>query len=78
MTAVWLAVRSRLRSGWRSTLALVLLVGLGGGIAMAALSGARRTDTALDRFLRYTTVNSATCSPSVWAGAPTAPASPRR
>ena len=59
MTAVWLAVRSRLRSGWRSALALVLLVGLGGGIAMAALSGARRTDTALDRFLRYTTVNSA-------------------
>ena len=59
VTAVWLAVRSRLRTGWRSALALVLLVGLGGGIAMAALSGARRTETALDRFLRYTTVNSA-------------------
>jgi hypothetical protein len=59
MSAVWFAVRARLRSGWRSALALVLLVGLGGGIAMAALSGARRTGTALDRFLRYTTVNSA-------------------
>jgi hypothetical protein len=62
VTAVWLAVRSRLRSGWRSALALVLLVGLGGGIAMAALGGARRTTTALDRFLRYTTMNSAVAS----------------
>ena len=35
MSAVWLAVRARLRTGWRSALALVLLVGLGGRIAMA-------------------------------------------
>lgn len=44
-------VRSEWRHGWRSLLGLSLLVALGGGITLAALGGARRADTAFDRFL---------------------------
>jgi hypothetical protein len=41
------------RARWRSLLALALLVGLGGGVAVAAVAGARRTDTALPRFVAH-------------------------
>jgi hypothetical protein len=34
-------------------LLLLVLVGLGGGLALTALSGARRTDTAMPRFVAY-------------------------
>jgi ABC-type lipoprotein release transport system permease subunit len=44
-------VRSEWRHGWRSLLGLSLLVALGGGVTLAALGGARRADTAFDRFL---------------------------
>jgi hypothetical protein len=44
-------VRSERRHGWRSLLGLSLLVALGRGITLAALGGARRTDSAFDRFL---------------------------
>jgi len=40
------------RRRW-ATLALVLLVGVAGGAVMAAVAGARRTDTAIDRFVAY-------------------------
>lgn len=45
--------RQELRSGWRSVLLLVVLVGLGGGMALTALAGARRADTAMPRFVAY-------------------------
>ncbi|HET6965397.1 MAG TPA: ABC transporter permease [Acidimicrobiales bacterium] len=45
--------RRELRSGWRSILLLVVLVGLGGGMALTALAGARRADTAMPRFVHY-------------------------
>lgn len=45
--------RNELRSGWRGVLVLVVLVGLGGAVALTALAGARRTDTAMPRFLSY-------------------------
>ncbi len=44
-------VRSEWRRGWRSLVGLALLIGLGGGVTLAALGGARRADTAFDRFL---------------------------
>jgi len=53
MGAVILRWRAEMRSGWRSALMLVVLVGLGGGLALTALSGARRTDTAMPRFVSY-------------------------
>jgi ABC-type antimicrobial peptide transport system permease subunit len=52
MGAVWLRLRAELRQQWRGWLALAVLLGLIGGIALTAGSGARRTDTAYPRFLR--------------------------
>jgi hypothetical protein len=53
MRAVAIRARSELRSGWRSWLVLAVLIGLAGGVAMAAVSGARRTETAYPRFLAW-------------------------
>jgi hypothetical protein len=51
MGAVWLCARAQLRGRVLASLVLALLVGLAGGIALAALAGAHRSDTALARFL---------------------------
>jgi hypothetical protein len=42
--------RSRLRTNWRSSLALVLLIGLAGGTVLALVAGGLRTDSAYPRF----------------------------
>ncbi len=52
MGAVWLRLRAELRQQWRGWLALAVLLGLIGGVAVTAAAGARRTDTAYPRFLR--------------------------
>jgi hypothetical protein len=52
MGAVWLRLRAELRHQWRVWLALAVLLGVIGGIALTAAAGARRTDTAYPRFLR--------------------------
>ena len=44
-------VRSEWRSGWRALTGLALVVAIGGGLTMAAWAGARRADSAFDRFL---------------------------
>src|SRR3954471_778738 len=54
MPAVWLRFRAELRTRWRALLAVPWLVGLAGGAALAALAGARRTDTAFDRLVART------------------------
>jgi hypothetical protein len=54
VTAPALWARADVRSRWRALVALGLLAGLTAGVALAALAGARRTDTALDR-LRHET-----------------------
>jgi putative ABC transport system permease protein len=53
MAAVWARVRAELRRRWRATLLLALVVGLTGGVVLAAVAGARRTDSAMGRFLAY-------------------------
>jgi len=40
----------QIRARWRSTIAIALLVGLVGAIVLATAAGARRSDTALERF----------------------------
>ena len=51
MAAVWLKVRADVRRNARAVVALILIVGLGAGVALAAIAGARRTGSAYDRFL---------------------------
>ena len=53
MWAVCLRVRAGLRQDWRGLVALALIAALIGGVALAALAGARRTDTAVSRFVQY-------------------------
>ncbi|MET1041489.1 MAG: FtsX-like permease family protein [Acidimicrobiales bacterium] len=52
--AVGLIARSEVRSRWRALLGLALLVALVGSVALSALAGARRTGSALDRFVDAT------------------------
>lgn len=51
MSAVWLRAWSEQRRRWRATIGLIVLVGVGGGIALAAFTGARRSEDALPHFL---------------------------
>ena len=53
MGSVWLALRADLRLRWRALLGLALLLGLIGGVVLTAAAGARRTDTAYARLLRW-------------------------
>src|SRR5205085_11840958 len=55
MNAVWMRARADLRRGTRSLIALAILLGVFGGVAMAAGAGARRTGSAYDGFLAATT-----------------------
>ncbi len=48
--ARWLIVRSEFRQRWRSWLALVVLVGLVGGLVLAFTAAGRRTASAFPRF----------------------------
>jgi len=52
VSAVWMRLRSEIRTRWRSWLGLVLLIGLTGAAATAAAAGARRTETAYPRFVQ--------------------------
>jgi hypothetical protein len=53
VSAVWLRASAQLRGGARATLLLAVLVGLAGGMVLAAVAGARRTEAALPRFQAY-------------------------
>lgn len=53
MGSVWLALRADLRARWRPTVGLAVLLGLIGAAVLTAAAGARRTDTAYPRLLRW-------------------------
>ena len=53
MRPVWLCVRAGLRQDWRGLALLTLITAVMGAVTLAALAGARRTDTAVARFLQY-------------------------
>jgi len=53
MRAVWLRVHAGLRQDWRSPLVLALITALMGALVLVSLAGARRTDTAVPRFLAW-------------------------
>jgi hypothetical protein len=48
-----MAARAQLRRRWGATVALILLVGMAGGVVIAAIAGASRTETAMKRFVAY-------------------------
>ncbi len=50
MAAVWMRLRAELRARWRAWLALALILGVAAGASIAAIAGARRTETAYPRF----------------------------
>jgi hypothetical protein len=54
MAAVWLRFRTELRGHWWPLLGVALLVGRAGVVTLAAIAGARRTDTAFSRLLEQT------------------------
>ncbi|HEX9313206.1 MAG TPA: hypothetical protein VGA30_10365, partial [Actinomycetota bacterium] len=51
MPAVLMRLRTELRLHLTATIALIVLVGVAGGVVIASAAGARRTDTAFPRFL---------------------------
>src|SRR5512132_1187056 len=51
MGMLWLRAKAQLRGRALASLLLVLLVGLGGALVLAAAAGARRSEAALPRFL---------------------------
>jgi hypothetical protein len=53
VSAVWLRARTQLRGRAWVTVLLAALVGLAGGMVLAAVGGARRTEAALPRFQAY-------------------------
>ena len=53
MRAVWWCVRAGLRQDWRGLAVLTLITAMMGAMVLAALAGARRTDTAVAQFLQY-------------------------
>jgi FtsX-like permease family len=60
MAAIWLRATAQLRGRVRASLLLILLVGLSGGVVLAALAGARRSEAALPRFLAASRTTDAT------------------
>jgi hypothetical protein len=52
MSAIWMRARSELRSRLGAVVALAVIVGVIGGVVIAAAAGARRTETAYPRLLQ--------------------------
>lgn len=65
MMAVWMRLRAEVRTRWRALLGLTLMVGLAGGLVLAALSGARRTDSANERLLHAVNARDVAVLPDV-------------
>jgi hypothetical protein len=51
VAAVWLRFRAELRSRWRTWLTLAVIAGIAGGLVLAGMAAAQRTDSALARHL---------------------------
>lgn len=59
MAAIRMRLRTEARSRWRAWLGLALVVALASGTAMTVFAGARRTNTAVGRFLAHVGVTHA-------------------
>ena len=50
---IWALARSSLRGRSQSAITMAIVIALAGGVALGALAGARRTDSAIGRFVTY-------------------------
>src|SRR6266545_4197168 len=64
MRAVRGLVAHQLLAAWRGWVTLAVLVGLAAGVALAAVAGARRTDSAYPRFLQASKASDVLVSPA--------------
>ena len=64
MSLAWYRFRATLRRRWTGYLAVVLLLGLVGGVAMGAIAGARRTQSAFPAYLAATDASELTMQAS--------------
>ena len=53
MGVVWYRLRADVRVRWRTLALIAVLVGVGGGVALTAFAGARRTAAAVPKMLAY-------------------------
>jgi len=53
MGVVWYRLRADLRVRWRALALIAVVVGVGGGVALTAFAGARRTSAAVPQMLAY-------------------------
>jgi hypothetical protein len=53
MGVVWYRLRADVRVGWRALVLIAVVVGVGGGVALTAFAGARRTAAAVPQMLAY-------------------------
>ncbi len=66
MTAALYWWRASRRAAWRQTLVVVLVCGILGAVSLAALAGARRTESAYGRYLA--SINASTVSVNIPQG----------
>src|SRR5271167_1606213 len=62
LTVAWYRFRATFRRRWGGYLAIVLLIGLVGGIAMGSIAAARRTQSSYPAFLASTNASDLTMS----------------
>ena len=68
MSAVRYRFRAELRTRWKSVVVLSLLAGIAGAAVLAAVAGARRTDTAFSRMLTETSAADVLVNPDYGNG----------
>ena len=64
MTAVWIRARAELRTKWRPLVGMMVLLGVAGGVVLAAAAGARRTESSYHRYLAWSHASDATMASS--------------
>jgi hypothetical protein len=67
VAAIWFRFRAELRTRWRGLVAVALLAGAAGGVTLAAIAGARRTDSAYPRLTRATEAADVLVNPDLGA-----------
>src|SRR5207244_12114587 len=64
VSALTMRLRVELRARWRAWGVIALLIGVAGGAVLTTAAGARRTDTAYGRYLRYARAADVVISPA--------------